>query len=67
MILPLTLLTGRESLFDLVPRILLRLLEAERDALLFLVDVEDDYFELLTDFHQSRSGCPSRPQVMSVM
>ena len=46
------LLAGRESLFDLVPRILLRLLQAERDALLLLVDVENDDFELLTDLEQ---------------
>ena len=38
-------LSGRETLFDLIPRILLRLLQAERDALFFLVDVEHDHFE----------------------
>ncbi len=35
-----------EALLDLVPRILLGLLEAEGDALLLLVDVEHDHFEL---------------------
>ena len=50
-------LSGREALFDLVPGILLRLLEAEGDALLFLVDVEDDDFELLADLEQfARDG-----------
>ena len=43
------LLARRETLFDLVPRILLRLLQAEGDALLLLVDVEHDDFEFLTD------------------
>ena len=46
------LLARREAFFDLVPRILLRLLQAKRDALLFLVDVENDDFELLADFEQ---------------
>ena len=45
-------LTGRETLLDLVPRILLRLLQAQRDALFFLVDVEHDDFQLLADFHE---------------
>ncbi len=46
------LLAGREALFDLVPRILLRLLEAERNALFLLVDVEHEDFELLADLEQ---------------
>ena len=40
MILPLTLLADGETLLDLVPRVALELLEAERHALLLLVDVE---------------------------
>ena len=35
-----------ETFFDLVPRIPLRLLESERDTFLFLVNIENDYFEL---------------------
>ena len=46
------LLADREPFFDLVPRILLRLLQAERDALFLLVDIEHDHFELLADFEQ---------------
>ena len=46
------LLAGRETLFDLVPGILLRLLQAEGNALLLLVDVEHEDFELLTDLEQ---------------
>ena len=52
MILPLTLLAGREAFLDLVPRIFLGLLQAQRDALFFLVDVEHNDFELLADFEQ---------------
>ena len=43
-------LSGRETLLDLIPRILLRLLQSERHALLFLVDVEHNDFQLLPDF-----------------
>ena len=50
--LALDLRADREALFDLVPRILLGLLEAEGDALLLLVDVEDDDVELLADLEQ---------------
>src|SRR5204862_7642724 len=43
-------LSGGETLLDLVPRVLLCLLESERNALLFLVDVEHNDFQLLPDF-----------------
>ena len=39
-----------ETFLDLVPRILLRLLESELDAFLFLVNIENDDFELLPYF-----------------
>ena len=42
-------LADREAFLDLVPRILLGLLEAEGDALFFFVDVEHDDFEFLAD------------------
>ena len=42
--------TDRETAFGLFPRILLGLLEAEGDALLLLVDVEDEHVEFLADF-----------------
>src|SRR6266567_3507118 len=42
-------LTSRETLLDLVPRILLGLFKSERHALFFLVDVEHDDFQLLSD------------------
>src|SRR6266576_3040179 len=45
-------LPSGEALLDLVPRILLGLLEAERHALFFLVEVEHDDFQLLPDFQQ---------------
>ena len=40
--------TDRELLGDIVPRILLSLLEAERDALLLRIDVENDRLDFLT-------------------
>ncbi len=42
----------RETVLGLVPGIFLGLLEAEGDALLFLVDIEHDHFDLLTDLEQ---------------
>ena len=45
-------LASREAFFDLVPRIVLGLLEAEGDALLLLVDVEHDDVEFLADLEQ---------------
>ena len=47
--LALDTLASRETLFDLVPWILLSLFESQRDALFFLVDVEHDDFQRLTD------------------
>jgi len=47
-------LARRETFFDLVPRIPLRLLESERDTFLFLVNIENDDFELLPYFKPSR-------------
>ena len=55
------LLTNREALFDLVPWVRLHLLEAEGDALLVLVDVENLNGELLTDldeFGRVVEACP---------
>ena len=47
----------RVAVGDLVPRVRLRLLHAERDFLLLLVDVEDHHFDLLVDVHQlARDG-----------
>src|SRR5438874_4601436 len=46
------LLTGRKTLFNLIPRIPLRLLQAKRNTLLLLVDIEHDHFELLADFDE---------------
>ena len=43
-------LSGRKTLLNLVPGVLLCLLESERNALLFLVDVEHNDFQLLPDF-----------------
>ena len=52
-------LTDREALFDVVPRIGLHLLEAEGDALLLLVDVEDLDVDVLADLeHFARMGEP---------
>src|SRR4030095_6053462 len=45
--LALDLRAGRKALFDLVPGIVLGLLEAEGDALLVLVDIENHEVELL--------------------
>ena len=52
MTLPLTFAPTGNRLFDLFPRILLGLLEAEGDALLLLVDVEDDDLDFLADLEQ---------------
>src|SRR5205814_4606384 len=54
-------LSGRETLLDLVPRVLLWLLESERNALLFLVDVEHNDFQLLPDFQQFAGMSQSTP------
>ena len=42
-------LAGRETLLNLIPRILLSLFKPQRHALFFLVDVQHDYFQLLPD------------------
>ena len=56
MTLPLTFVPVGKR-FDLVPRIVLRLLQAEGDALLLLVDIEHDHVELLADL-QSLARMP---------
>src|SRR5215208_5234197 len=43
--------TDRILLSDVLPRIVLQLLEAERDSLAFPVDIENLDFELLPDLH----------------
>ena len=50
-----------EALLDLVPRILLGLLEAEGDALLLLVDIEDLDFEFLADLEQLAGVAEAAP------
>ncbi len=50
--LALDRLADREAVLDLVPRVVEHLLEAERHALLLLVDVEDDDFELVADLDE---------------
>ena len=42
----------RVAVGDLVPRVRLRLLHAERDLLLLLVDIENLHLDLLVDMHQ---------------
>ena len=42
----------REPFFNLVPRVTLRLLESERDALFFLVDIEHDDVNFLANLKQ---------------
>ena len=52
MTLPLDLLAGRERLFGVVPRVFLRLLEAERDALGLGVVLEDLDGDLVADLEE---------------
>src|ERR1700752_2990563 len=47
--LALDLLTDREALFDTIPRIGLHLLDAEGNAFLFLIDIENLNFHVLAD------------------
>src|SRR5439155_96660 len=52
--LPLHACSNRILRRDVLPRIGLQLLQAERDALAFPVDIEDFDLELLTDLHHLR-------------
>ena len=44
--------TGWETFLNLVPRILLRLLQSQRDTLFFFVDIEHHDFQVLPDFQK---------------
>ncbi|KAG0505949.1 MAG: hypothetical protein Udaeo_06800 [Candidatus Udaeobacter sp.] len=55
-------LSGGETLLDLIPWVLLRLLQSERNALLFLVDIKHNDFQLLPDFQQLAGMSQSTPR-----
>jgi hypothetical protein len=57
----------RVGLADAQPRILLRLLEAEADALVLAVDVEDDHVDRVALLHDFRRMLTRFVQLMSEM
>src|SRR4029077_12100754 len=55
-------LSGGETFLDLIPWGLLRLLQSERNALLFLVDVEHNDFQLLPNFQHLAGMSQATPR-----